>query len=74
MVARKRIKHGPRKRGNADLNNRRHVPLSRAAIDSVADKDESKIETKEDDIDSENVEGDEGDGEDEEEENKEQGS
>ncbi|TIA80925.1 hypothetical protein E3P98_02400 [Wallemia ichthyophaga] len=70
MVARKRIKHGPRKRGNADLNNRRHVPLSRAAIDRVASKDESKIETKEDD----NVEGDEGDEESEEEENKQQGS
>ena len=73
MVARKRIKHGPRKRGNADLRNRRHVPLNRAAIDSVADKDESKME-KEDDADSEHAEGDEEDGDDEDEESKEQGN
>ncbi|TIB69040.1 hypothetical protein E3Q24_03482 [Wallemia mellicola] len=61
MVARKRIKHPPRKRGNADLQNRRHVPLTSAAIDSVAARDESKLQAQEDEFASESGDGDAGD-------------
>ena len=54
MVARKRIKYPARKRGNADLRNRRHVPLTSAEIDTVAAKDEMKRTIEQEEEQSEN--------------------